>query len=63
MTLSSVTKLSLVSFSFVAAAWYSLTDDKNKYTGWSEFLGGPERTHYSSLTQITPENVRNLQVA
>ena len=30
---------------------------------WAEYLGGPDRNHYSNLTQITPENVKNLQVA
>jgi quinoprotein glucose dehydrogenase len=30
---------------------------------WSEYLGGPERNHYSPLEQITPANVRNLKVA
>jgi quinoprotein glucose dehydrogenase len=32
-------------------------------TEWPEYLGGPERTHYSPLKQITPDNVKNLQVA
>ncbi|AQG79508.1 PQQ-binding-like beta-propeller repeat protein [Spirosoma montaniterrae] len=42
----------------------NLTDDKpNDYTNWSEYLGGPDRSHYSALTQITPENVAQLQVA
>lgn len=40
------------------------TDDKpNDYTNWSEYLGGPDRSHYSALRQITPENVTKLQVA
>ena len=40
------------------------TDTKpNDYTNWSEYLGGPDRNHYSALTQITPENVNQLQVA
>ncbi len=30
---------------------------------WPEYLGGPDRNHYSTLTQITPENVQNLKVA
>lgn len=30
---------------------------------WAEYLGGPDRNHYSSLEQITPENVKNLKVA
>lgn len=33
------------------------------YGGWSEYLGGPDRNHYSSLTQITPDNVKHLAVA
>lgn len=33
------------------------------YSGWSEYLGGPDRNHYSALTQITPENVAQLTVA
>ncbi|WP_031527195.1 outer membrane protein assembly factor BamB family protein [Dyadobacter crusticola] len=34
-------------------------DDKE----WPEYLGGPDRNHYSSLTQINPGNVKQLQVA
>lgn len=34
--------------------------DKNE---WREYLGGPDRNHYSTLDQITPENVRQLEVA
>lgn len=30
---------------------------------WHEYLGGPDRAHFSPLKQITPENVKNLQVA
>ncbi|MFS0490352.1 PQQ-binding-like beta-propeller repeat protein [Leadbetterella byssophila] len=30
---------------------------------WKEYLGGPDRNHYSSLEQINLENVKNLQVA
>jgi quinoprotein glucose dehydrogenase len=33
------------------------------YTQWAEYLGGPERNHYSTLAQITPENVHQLQIA
>jgi quinoprotein glucose dehydrogenase len=32
-------------------------------TEWSEYLGGPERNHFSTLTQITPANVAQLRVA
>lgn len=42
----------------------NLTDDKpNDNTNWGEYLGGPDRNHYSALTQITPDNVTNLKVA
>lgn len=30
---------------------------------WREYLGGPERNHYSPLDQITKENVSQLKVA
>lgn len=30
---------------------------------WKEYLGGPERNHFSPLTQINKENVQQLQVA
>lgn len=32
-------------------------------TEWREYFGGPERNNYSPLTDITPTNVQNLQVA
>lgn len=35
----------------------------NAYNTWSSYLGDPGRTHYSTLGQITPENVKNLNVA
>jgi quinoprotein glucose dehydrogenase len=33
------------------------------YSKWEEYLGGPDRNHYSSLTQINPSNVKNLKIA
>ncbi|WP_077920094.1 PQQ-binding-like beta-propeller repeat protein [Spirosoma sp. 209] len=40
------------------------TDTKpNDYTNWGEYLGGPDRSHYSALTQIGPQNVSQLKVA
>ncbi|RYC70574.1 outer membrane protein assembly factor BamB family protein [Spirosoma sordidisoli] len=40
------------------------TDTKpNDYTNWDEYLGGPDRSHYSALTQIGPQNVSQLKVA
>ncbi|WP_425568800.1 PQQ-binding-like beta-propeller repeat protein [Ravibacter arvi] len=38
-------------------------NDNRSYTGWTEYLGGPDRNHYSELDQLSPENVANLQVA
>lgn len=32
------------------------------HTTWEEYLGGPDRNHYSSLDQITKSNVKNLKV-
>ena len=36
---------------------------KIDYTQWREYLGGPDRNHYSTLTQINPGNVHKLKVA
>lgn len=30
---------------------------------WADYLGGPDRNHYSTLSQITPENVAQLEIA
>jgi len=37
--------------------------DKTANAGWPEYLGGPDRNHYSELTQIDTGNVQNLQIA
>ncbi len=37
--------------------------DFNKYTTWNSYLGGPDRNHYSTLSQITLDNVTQLKVA
>ncbi len=49
----------LLAFFFIAAQQQTPQDAN---TEWPEYLGGPDRNHYSTLTQITPENVQNLQV-
>lgn len=36
---------------------------KREYTTWSSYLGDSGRSHYSALSQITPENVAGLKVA
>lgn len=37
--------------------------DPKDYTSWFSYLGGPDRNHFTTLSQITPENVANLKVA
>ncbi|MFD0799674.1 pyrroloquinoline quinone-dependent dehydrogenase [Maribacter chungangensis] len=36
---------------------------KTAYTTWSSYLGDPGRSHYSSLSQITKANVKDLKLA
>jgi len=36
---------------------------KKEYTSWSSYLGDSGRSHYSTLSQITAENVQSLKVA
>jgi quinoprotein glucose dehydrogenase len=33
------------------------------YTTWSSYLGGSDRNHYTTLAQITPENLKDLEIA
>lgn len=48
----------------MTAAYLPEKDNPNsENTGWSEYLGGPERNHYSSLSQINKSNVNQLKVA
>ncbi len=37
--------------------------EKKEYKTWSSYLGDPSRSHYSTLSQITKDNVKNLKVA
>lgn len=37
--------------------------EKLKTTTWSSYLGGPDRNHFSTLSQITKENVSRLKIA
>lgn len=36
---------------------------KNNYDAWSTYLGGPDRNHYSTLSQIDTSNVNQLKIA
>ena len=42
---------------------FSCKQENDPYRGWSSYLGGPDRNHYSSLTQINRGNVSELSVA
>jgi len=58
----------LIALAIVALGWLQFTQNPtdtnpNDYTNWGEYLGGPDRSHYSALAQITPENVSKLTVA
>jgi quinoprotein glucose dehydrogenase len=39
------------------------TQDDKEYTSWTSYLGNSGRSHFSTLSQITKENVKNLKVA
>ena len=47
----------------ITAAFITSFDRPADDTDWPEYLGGPDRNHYSALTQINPSNVANLKVA
>ncbi|WP_232539167.1 outer membrane protein assembly factor BamB family protein [Chitinophaga tropicalis] len=46
----------------VAGIMYGCTGSKQRKDGWTEYLGAPDRNHYSSLSQINTTNVKDLQV-
>ncbi|WP_242527997.1 pyrroloquinoline quinone-dependent dehydrogenase [Allomuricauda sp. CAU 1633] len=48
---------------FFLACQPSKEQVKKDYTTWSSYLGGPDRNHYSTLSQINKENVKNLKMA
>ncbi|PLK42833.1 PQQ-binding-like beta-propeller repeat protein [Emticicia sp. TH156] len=50
-------------FLLIAAIQKQNQPENDDYTQWGEYLGGPDRNHYSRLSQINPENVKNLKVA
>lgn len=56
--------LAFLATALLTAAYLPEKDNpNNENTGWREYLGGPERNHYSSLTQINKSNVNQLKVA
>src|SRR4051812_10903673 len=47
--------------SIVAAALACSVFAQQSRTGWKEYLGGPDSSHYSPLKQITTSNVNKLE--
>lgn len=37
--------------------------DSPAYDSWSSYLGGPDRNHYTTLSEISPENLHRLEIA
>ncbi|HDZ14246.1 MAG TPA: pyrroloquinoline quinone-dependent dehydrogenase, partial [Pricia sp.] len=48
---------------FLGCTTFEKESSKKQYTTWSSYLGDSGRSHYSTLSQITPENVKDLKVA
>lgn len=46
---------------FVLYSWKFNKVPVRDYSKWTEYLGGPERSHYSSLSQINTGNVSRLK--
>jgi quinoprotein glucose dehydrogenase len=38
------------------------TNAQKYTTGWTDYLGGPDSSHFSPLKQITPANISKLEV-
>ncbi|WP_018614951.1 PQQ-binding-like beta-propeller repeat protein [Segetibacter koreensis] len=47
----------------VLLSWVLGNDPHSSKGNWPEYLGGPDRNHYSELTQINASNVKQLKVA
>lgn len=52
-----------ISFLGIFSAWKTLNKTLTEDVDWAEYLGGADRSHYSTLTQINKENVSKLQIA
>ncbi len=56
--------IAIVTTFFLAGCNDSANKNKKKeYSTWSAYLGDPGRSHFTTLEQITPQNVSQLQVA
>ena len=60
-------KAPLIGSTLAAFALFTLpvvtAQRQESYTGWTDYLGGPDGSHYSPLKQITPANVNKLEIA
>ncbi len=54
--------LFLISTIFICVSGTKQENDFGSENDWADYLGGPDRNHFSKLTQITPENVKSLKV-
>jgi quinoprotein glucose dehydrogenase len=48
---------------FGVSAWSGPDDDGQSHKTWSTYLGNPDASHYTALTQIDRSNVDKLEVA
>lgn len=55
--------LMVFAFFLLGSAWKSIDSNGSENVDWADYLGGADRNHYSTLTQINPQNVANLKVA
>jgi quinoprotein glucose dehydrogenase len=62
-TISVVRLISLLALLVALFTIPPFAQQPRKNTGWAEFLGGPDSSHYSPLKQVNTSNVNQLQVA
>src|SRR5438128_1613054 len=62
-TISIVRLIAVVALFVALFAVTPFAQQARKNTGWAEFLGGPDSSHYSPLKQVNTSNVNKLQVA
>ncbi len=53
----------VAALSLGTGAWAHSKEKKPSYTTWNTYLGRPDSSHYSALTQINRFNVNQLQIA
>jgi quinoprotein glucose dehydrogenase len=56
-------KFSLIPIALIILINACQEKESDNRSEWGEYLGGPDRNHYSSLDQIDLSNVKNLKVA